>query len=211
MSRNVLVCASAAGLNYALIGMAHHRLWRQFPGDFLCGHHDPNNATDQAERQICQPSPPTTAGRIWLAHWPTSHASTLAPAIRGCPSWRRIQRQRKAAITAWNQNKVSTASAVAPEVRAKASANSFQRNWGQKTQPISTTTKSLRMSSPALVSNYTPGKCSTCRCVKTCLFKQTQALRARDPILTASAHHVVREYAAVRPPSAEIFACRPSG
>jgi len=46
---------------------------------------------------------------------------------------------------------------VAGEVRAKASAKSFQRNWGQKTQPISTTTRILRMSSPTLVSNYTPG------------------------------------------------------
>jgi hypothetical protein len=78
--------------------------------------------------------------------------------VSGYPSWPRIQRQRKAAITAWNQNKVRTASAVAPEVRAKASANSFQRNWGQKTQPISKTTRILRMSSPTLVSNYTPGE-----------------------------------------------------
>ena len=35
----------------AAIGMAHHRLWRQFAGDFFCGHHNPNDAADQAERQ----------------------------------------------------------------------------------------------------------------------------------------------------------------
>src|SRR5262249_60706750 len=111
------------------------------------------------------------------------------------PSWRRIQCQRKAAIRAWNKNKVSTASAVAVDVRAKASANSFHRSWGQNTQPTRTITRIFRTSSPTLVSNSTPRECTTCRCVKTCLSSKCKPYEP-EPVLAASTHHFVREYVA---------------